>query len=223
MDNVLLKIREIALKYSNINKVVLFGSRARKDNTPSSDYDIAVFASGSDVSLKNKFTNEIEDIETLNKIDLVWIKQRHKDTELYLNIIKDGIIIMDKFGTKMNNFKNALNRLHEALDESALSESLTVRDGVIQRFEFTTELAWKTLREHLISLGFEEINNPKGVLAEAFNNELITDDLGWLQIVRDRNSTAHIYDEEDASEIYERIANSHIKLFDSLKEKLDNI
>lgn len=223
MDNVLLKIRELALKYSNINKIVLFGSRARKDNTPSSDYDIAVFASNSDISLKNKFINEIENIETLNKIDLVWIKQRHEETELYVNIIKDGIVIMDKFATKLNNYKNALVRLHEALTEASATDSLTVRDGVIQRFEFTTELAWKTLREHLIFLGFEEINNPKGVLTQAFANNLITDDNGWLQIIQDRNSTAHIYDEEDAQEIYERIVNNHIKLFDSLQEKFDNI
>ncbi len=223
MDSVLCEIKKIALKYPDINKIILFGSRARKDNTASSDYDIAVFSSGSDISLKSSFIEEIENIETLNKIDVVWIKQRHRETELYLNIIRDGIVIMDKFGTKINNFKNALARLHEALVESASSESLTVRDGVIQRFEFTTELAWKTLREYLISLGFEEINNPKGVLTEAFNNGIITDDDGWLRIVRDRNSTTHIYDEEDAAEIYERIANSHIKLFDSLKEKLDNV
>ncbi len=113
--------------------------------------------------------------------------------------------------------------MHEALDEATNSSSLTLRDGVIQRFEFTTELAWKTIREYLIIQEVNDINSPKSVMSEAFNNNIITDDKGWLQILRDRNSTSHIYDEEDADEIYARIKTTHIELFDKLSEKLKNL
>ena len=49
---------------------------------------------------------------------------------------------------------------------------------------------------------------------------LITDAEGWMQILKDRNYTSHIYDEEDSAEIYQRIATQHIGLFDELLENL---
>ena len=220
MDKVLNHIKQVALNYKNINKIILFGSRARGDNTDKSDYDIAVFSNNMDISEQNRFLDDIDNIETLNKIDVVFIKEKHINTELYKNIINDGVIIMDKFQIKFNNYKNALARLHESIEESKTNGSLTIRDGVIQRFEFTTELAWKTIREYLLTENVMDINSPKSVMREAYNNNLITDDDGWIQILQDRNSTSHIYDEDDANEVYKRISTSHIKLFDELSEIL---
>ena len=214
------EIKRIASKYKNINKVILFGSRARGDNTPKSDYDIAIVSNNLLESDRCSFLNEVEDIETLNKIDLIFVHERHKNTEIYENILRDGVEIVNKFDNKRTNYKNALLRLHESLEESKENDSLTVRDGVIQRFEFTAELAWKTMREYLLLQEITEINSPKSVLSEAFNNNVITDDSGWLQILRDRNSTSHIYDEESAADIYERISTRHIHLFDNLLDVL---
>lgn len=218
MDRVLKEIREISLNYNNITKVVLFVSRARGDNTSKSDYDIAVFSHNMDISQQAKFLDNIDDIKTLNKIDVVFIKEKHIDTDLYQNIATDGVIIMDKLQIKLNNYKNALARLHEAIEESKSSDSLTVRDGVIQRFEFTAELAWKTMKEYLLTEKLADANSPKSVMREAYNINVITDDSGWLRILDDRNSTSHIYDEDDANEIYKRIISEHIKLFDELAE-----
>ena len=113
--------------------------------------------------------------------------------------------------------------MHESLEEARTTDSLTVRDGVIQRFEFTTELAWKTAREYLLALEVSDINNPKNVMSEAFRNQLITDEAGWLQILRDRNATPHMYDDKDAADIYHRIASAHIRLFDELLHKLQTV
>ena len=220
MDKVLDEIRHISLRY-NINKVVLFGSRARGDSTPKSDYDIAVFTNNMDNSEQIRFLNEIEDIETFNKIDVVFVDENHISSELYRNIKNDGVNIMDKFQIKLNNYINAVSRLHEALEEFEANSSLTtIRDGVIQRFEFTTELAWKTIREYLISQEVSDINTPKNVMKAAFSDDIITDEEGWLTILRDRNMTSHIYDEGDADEIFKRIVTQHIKLFDELSDTL---
>ena len=127
---------------------------------------------------------------------------------------------MDKFQIRLDNYKKALFLLHEAIEESRFNMSKTLRDGLFHRFEFTAELAWKTVREYLLQQEILDINSPKSVMSEAYNNRIVTDELGWLQILRDRNSTSHIYDEEDAQEIYKRIISSHILLFDKLKEKL---
>lgn len=222
MDNVLNEIKQASLKY-NISRVVLFGSRARGDNTEQSDYDIAVFANGITDSERLRFLQDIENINTLKKTDVVFITERNKKTKLYNNIIKEGKDIMNKFKIKLENYKNALSRLHEAIDESKKNPSLTVRDGVIQRFEFTTELAWKTVREYLISEGFTDINSPKRAMSEAYGSGIISNHDGWLGILSDRNLTSHIYDESDAEEIYERISGSYITLFDELKNKFETL
>lgn len=222
MDKVLSEIGRIAYGY-DINKVVLFGSRARGDNTSKSDYDIAVFAHDMDASERARFLEDVDGIKTLNKIDVVFIKERHKNTELYRNIIKDGVDIMNKFQIKLGNYRNALSRLHEAIEEEETSKSLAVRDGAIQRFEFTSELAWKTLREYLLSEGVSDINSPKKVMREAYNNDLIENADGWISILDDRNLTSHIYDEEDTAEIYNRIKTEYIKLFDELEAMLEKL
>lgn len=220
MNKVLNEIYQIAMQYKNISKVILFGSRARGDNTDKSDYDIAVFSNNLSVSEQFKFLNEIDNIDTLNKIDVIFIKEKHIGTELYQNIMKDGVVIMDKFQIKLNNYKNALKRLHDAIEEEKINNSLVVRDGAIQRFEFTSELAWKTVREFLLKEGAKDINTPKNVMQAAFAADIITNAEGWLTILRDRNLTSHIYDEDDANEIFNRITTEHIKLFDELLEKL---
>ena len=220
MDKVIHALGEIALRCGSVKRLVLFGSRARGDNDENSDYDIAVFAPGMTDAEKESFLGEVEAVETLRKIDTVFIEKRHADTELYANILRDGVDIMNKFEIKFNNYKNALSRLHESLKEAEGSGSLTIRDGVIQRFEFTAELSWKTMREYLLMQEVSDINNPKNVLREALSNSIITDGEGWLSIIRDRNSTSHVYDEEDADEIFARIKSKHIKLFDELESSL---
>lgn len=223
MDKILDKIKNAALNYNNINKVILFGSRARGDNTDKSDYDIAVFSNNTDISQHIKFLEDIDNIDTLNKIDVVFIKKTHLNTNLYQNIIRDGVIIMNKFQIKLNNYTNALARLHESVEESNSNNSLTIRDGVIQRFEFTTELSWKTIREYLLIQEVSNINTPKSVMRAAFAADIISNEEGWLSILRDRNSTSHIYDEDDANEIFDRITAQHIKLFDKLSDKLQKL
>ena len=59
MDSVIIKIAEIIKKYSAVTKVILFGSRARGDNTPKSDYDIAINASSIDISTKNLLLDHV--------------------------------------------------------------------------------------------------------------------------------------------------------------------
>ena len=160
-DAVLVQIQRIAGQYKAIQKVVLFGSRARQDHEPQSDYDIAIFAPALTGREQGLFRNELECIDTFHKIDVVFIEKRHKGSELYHHILRDGVILMDKFQIKLNNFQNAVARLHEALEEAQMNNSLTVRDGVIQRFEFTSELAWKTVREYLLTLEVSDITKSK--------------------------------------------------------------
>jgi len=72
------------------------------------------------------------------------------------------------------------------------------RDEVIQRFEFTLELLWKTLKLLLAYQGIECASPRKGI-KEAFRAGLIGDDEILLDMLEDRNRSFHIYDESTAS------------------------
>ncbi|MCD8375757.1 MAG: nucleotidyltransferase substrate binding protein [Oscillospiraceae bacterium] len=104
---------------------------------------------------------------------------------------------------KMENYKSALSRLEEAVERYQRSpEDSLYRDGLIQRFEFTVELAWKSLKEYLADQGVcLSIASPRGILKEAFAIGVLEDGELWNEILTARNLTSHIYNEATATEI----------------------
>lgn len=126
-----------------------------------------------------------------------------------------------RFITKLTSFQDALQRLKEAVNEFNQPEaSDVIRDGVIQRFEFTYELAWKTTKLYLEDSGIVDVNSPKAVIKEAFSQKLITDEKTWLLMLNDRNMTSYMYKKEMAEDIAERISNLYINEFELLIQKL---
>ncbi|MHB1127095.1 MAG: HI0074 family nucleotidyltransferase substrate-binding subunit [Bacillota bacterium] len=215
MDNVLEQLRQIFVKY-NVEKVVLFGSRARGDHSDVSDYDIAVFEKALSAIDEAGLFAEVEGIDSLIKIDLVFIREGLND-DLMANILMEGLVIYEKTKYKLNNFKDALKRLEEAVETFRKNEAHDViRDGVIQRFEYTYELAWKAAKEYLEDVGIVEKNSPKAVIQEAYAQKLILNEKNWSLMIKDRNMTAHIYKEEMAKEISERIKILYIDEFEVL-------
>lgn len=116
---------------------------------------------------------------------------------------------------RLESFQEAIARLKEALAEP---ETSLTRDASIQRFEFTVELAWKSIQKFLAS---EQIvcQSPKTCFQEAFQFGLIEDDEKWIAMMDDRNLTVHTYNEELAKEIYARLA-SYVPLLNNLCTKL---
>jgi len=123
---------------------------------------------------------------------------------------------------KFENFSNALDRLKEAV-ESAETE-LEI-DGVIQRFEFTFEQAWKVLKAFLEDEGIE-CKSPKGCLKEAYAVGFIDDEKVWLKMLADRNNSSHIYSFEVSREIFENLKALYVGAFEKLRcvleRKLEN-
>lgn len=72
------------------------------------------------------------------------------------------------------------------------------RQGIIKSFEFTFELAWKTLKDYLESQEVA-IKFPREVIKEAFHYEIITSGDIWMDMLEKRNLMAHTYDEEAAN------------------------
>ena len=107
-----------------------------------------------------------------------------------------------KLGQSFENLDRVLSRLEEALKED-YPTSLMV-DGTIQRFKFTIELYWKTLKRLLLSEGIDA-KTPRETLKEAFQAGWLEDEKAWLQMLKDRNETSHVYDEEMALKILANI------------------
>lgn len=97
MDEVLDRVVEIARKYK-AKKVILFGSRARGDHSPLSDYDIAIFEEETLSDLEKAYLcDEIEEVPTLKKIQAVFVREGTTD-ELMGNINREGIVLYEQAG-----------------------------------------------------------------------------------------------------------------------------
>ena len=204
-------------KQFKADKIVLFGSRARGDNRERSDIDIAVF--GVSKEKQPAFIQAVGSLPTLLDFDIVFITDNTNEA-LMKNISQDGVIIMDKFTEKLSKFSDTIKRLEEALKEYDKYQITSSRDGVIQRFEFCTELAWKSTREYLLAQGYVDINSPKSVMKQAYADNLIDDDQAWLALLYARNLTSHIYDENTANDIFDDIKNKYLTLLKQLLRKL---
>jgi predicted nucleotidyltransferase len=94
IDVVLAKIKELADKYQ-VARVVLFGSRARGDHSPLSDYDLAIFGPALTAVDKARLRIDVEEIATLKKIDVVFVDAGLAD-DLAGNIAKEGVVIYEQ-------------------------------------------------------------------------------------------------------------------------------
>lgn len=125
---------------------------------------------------------------------------------------------MTKLENKYDNFNKAVKRLNEAnISYRKNSENDIYQDALIKRFEFTFELGWKTLREFLIDQGYRlEILSPKGVIAFAYQEGILSDETLWLNMLEARNLTAHDYGRELSAEIADKISNRFCKALSGL-------
>lgn len=124
---------------------------------------------------------------------------------------------------RIEDLEKAVKRLEEAIEESKKIDFSTLKDGVIQRFEFTLELSWKSLKYFLNNEGVESATTPKSTVKEGFKLGILKNIDIWLEMLDDRNLTSHIYNQAIAEEIYERIVSKYCnelrKNFEFLKER----
>lgn len=124
---------------------------------------------------------------------------------------------------KFENFKNCFDVLKKSEKAKALADEI-YRTGVIGQFGLAFELAWKTLQELMRAHGIEEAENgsPREILRAGFKYGFLNDESVWLQMLKDRNSATHIYDEEAFNAVLDRVYSSYINLFDNFKTSLES-
>lgn len=128
---------------------------------------------------------------------------------------------MKRFEERKEDLKKAANKLNEALIGDASDLEI---DGILHRFEFTFELAWKTMKDCLEEQGIVgKIGSPREIIKEAFSAGLIDNGEVWIDMMLSRNELSHLYDEEASREIYDNIKEIYILEINKLIQKLDTI
>ncbi len=125
---------------------------------------------------------------------------------------------------RFKNFEKAFLLLEEAVQQSE-NEVLSKLEeqGLIQRFEFTHELAWNVLKDYFEYQGNTSITGSRDATREAFEKGLLADGEGWMEMIISRNQSSHTYNEEVADEIIKQITESYYSLFFTFRDKMRSL
>lgn len=125
---------------------------------------------------------------------------------------------------RANSFEKALDRLRAAVK---LAEQRELSDleaqGLIQGFEYTHELAWKTLKNFLEAQGTGNLYGSRDTTRVAFRNGLIENGEVWMDMIDKRNLTSHTYDEEIAAQVVMTVRNAYFAEFEKLLVRLQRL
>lgn len=123
---------------------------------------------------------------------------------------------------RFSNFKKALAKLREVVSSERVKElSDLEKEGMIQRFEYTFELAWKTLQDLLEYKGYQDITGPNPVLEQALKDGYINDEKSWRNMKKSRELTSHTYNSETADGIAQNIVNEYYNRLSNLEHRLE--
>jgi nucleotidyltransferase substrate binding protein (TIGR01987 family) len=122
---------------------------------------------------------------------------------------------------RFQNYKKALATMKNAVELAASRElSDLEKQGMIQGFEFTFEMAWNVMKDYLEEQGVTDIIGSKNAIRHAFNKGLIEDGEAWMEMVKGRNLSTHSYDEETAIKLLKKIIENFYGEFDKFAEKM---
>ena len=122
---------------------------------------------------------------------------------------------------RFSNYQLALVQLGEGVTlagQRPLSE--LEKQGLIQAFEFTHELAWNVMKDYFIYQGDSSITGSRDAVREAFSKGLVEDGEGWMEMIKSRNQTSYTYNQSVADAIVERILTLYFQLFQSFSNRM---
>lgn len=125
---------------------------------------------------------------------------------------------------RFNNYRKVLQTLRQAV-ELAGQRDLTEleKQGLIQGFEFTHELAWNVLKDYLEEQGVIDIIGSKNATREAFRNGLISEGQSWMDMIKARNLTSHTYHTDIAEEIANDILTRFYPAFAEMEHRFSRL
>lgn len=126
---------------------------------------------------------------------------------------------------RFNNYRRALEKFNQAVDiisnKMEWGEEIDdlLEEGLIQRFEYTHELAWKVMKDYAQYQGYTNIQGSRDAFRKAFEMGIIENE-AWMESINDRNLTSHNYDDETVAEILKAIIDTYALLFNDFEKKM---
>ncbi len=120
---------------------------------------------------------------------------------------------------RLNHYSQALGQLTKFIAKGELNE--LEKQGLIQAFEYTYELAWNTLKDYFEAQGEADLHGSRDVLRLAFKRGVIEEGEIWMDMIRSRTLTSHTYNEEVAEKISADIVGKYFAQFVALRSKMD--
>jgi nucleotidyltransferase substrate binding protein (TIGR01987 family) len=152
----------------------------------------------------------------------LWVTGRSCATSRRSRLHK--LIVMNekdiRWKQRFENFSKAFNQFEEAIKAYANLSDLE-KEGLVQRYEYTFELAWKTLKDYLESKGVV-VSFPRDVLKEAFAAQVIQDGEIWIEMLNSRNLMAHTYEEAIFNQVVDNINKKYYPAIVQLVNYLQN-
>lgn len=133
--------------------------------------------------------------------------------------------IVARWEQKLESYSKALRRLAEIVN-CANSRELSdfEKDGLVQRFEFTHEMAWKLMMSFCRYQSPEmELYGSKDSTRWAFSHDLIADGDTWMQMIQSRNSTSHNYDGVVADQVVQRVVKDYFPCMVAFHDKMQSL
>jgi nucleotidyltransferase substrate binding protein (TIGR01987 family) len=122
---------------------------------------------------------------------------------------------------RLSSYLRALSQLKEFIDQGALNK--LERQGLIQAFEFTHELAWNVMKDYFDYQGDSGINGSRDATREAFQVNLISDGETWMNMIKSRNQSLHTYNQQTADEIADLILQKYFALFQEFATRMTEL
>ena len=149
---------------------------------------------------------------------------RYAKYKQYTSVINDMTQYDLRWHQRLDNYERALKQLTSAVALSttrALSE--LEKQGLIQAFEFTHELAWNVMKDYFFFQGKSDITGSRDATREAYSKGLIQDGESWMEMIKSRNQTSHTYNQRIADDIVEHITAIYHACFKQFLEKMEHL
>ena len=127
---------------------------------------------------------------------------------------------------RFQNYQKALKQLTEAVDLLQQRPLSSIeRQGFVKTFEFTHELAWNVMKDYFLYQGNSRIMGSTDATREAFQNQIVNDGDGWMEMIKTRNKAVHTYNEAMVDGIIKKTVELYYALFidyEQVMQRLSN-
>ncbi len=129
---------------------------------------------------------------------------------------------------RLDNYDKALARLRNAAKIVSAEKQFSgdvddlLKEGLVQRFEYTQELAWKVMKDYEEYQGFTDVQGSRDAIRMALQMGLV-EDASWMKTISSRNLTSHCYDEDEFNTVLHQIVFDYLPIFIKFSEKMNGI